>query len=112
MTYFAAAARRAREIAVTSAQCPGGRAVRGFIEPLAPTDTDALCRRTKAGTVNGEHYLLLAGPEALLPGETDVTLVCGGETYVLVRAEPVFGAGGAVGHWEGVLRLKGGGGHV
>lgn len=107
MTYFAAAARRAQDMTVKSAQCPAGRAARGFIQPLAETDTEKLRLRTRAGVVNGKRYLLLAGPEALLPGETEVTLVCGDETYALLRAEAVRGAGGAVGHWEGVLCLKG-----
>jgi hypothetical protein len=104
--YFGAAARYGLDISVSSAECPSGRPAKGFVSPLHPTETENLRKSTRPGKVNGEKYLLIAEPAAIVRGETDVVVTADGKVFELLRAEPVY-TGGTVGHWEGVLRLKG-----
>lgn len=103
--YFGPAGLCGRDITIRSAQLPSGRTVRGYIQPMDPRNAGEVRRRLRPGTLNAAEYLLIAGPSALTEGETEVTVSSGGRLYELVRAES-FGVGGAVGHWEGVLRLK------
>lgn len=106
--YYAAAARCGRDMTVRSAQLPSGRSARGYIQPLDPEDTKKYGFAARPGRVDDERYLLIVGPGALVSGETGVTVSSGGRLYELLRAESVS-VGGVVTHWEGVLRLKGGG---
>lgn len=105
--YFAAAAPYGRSLTVTSAECPAGRAARGFISPIDAADTENLRKSTSPGKMNREKYLLIAEPAAIAEGETALLIAADGKVFEVLRAEPVY-AGGGIGHWEGVLRLKGG----
>lgn len=105
--YFDFAAKYGRDLNVKSAECPAGRAARGFISPLHATDTENQRKSTRPGKVRGEKYLLIAEYAAIGDGETEVTVTADGKVYEVLRAEPVY-AGENIGHWEGVLRLKGG----
>lgn len=106
-SYFSAAAKVGREIIIKSVECPAGRAAKGFLSPLNATDTENLRKSTRPGRVKGEKYLLIAEPTAIAAGETEVVVTADGVAYELLRAEPVY-VGEILGHWEGVLRLKGG----
>ncbi|NCB51059.1 MAG: hypothetical protein EOM54_04145 [Clostridia bacterium] len=105
--YFGAAAKCGRDLSVKSAECTAGRAARGLISPLRATDTENLKKSTHPGKVRGEKYLLIAEPAAIEDGETEVMVTADGKVYELLRAAPVY-VGKNIGHWEGVLRLKGG----
>lgn len=105
--YFGAAAAYGRDIVVSSAQTPAGRAGRGFVQPIDPSDAEKYDRPARPGRADKREYLLIADPSALADGETGVTVTVGGKTYELLRAEGVY-VRGELGHWEGVLRLKGG----
>jgi hypothetical protein len=105
--YFGAAAPYGRNLTIASAEYPAGRAARGFISPLDGTDTENLQKYTHPGKMNKEKYLFITGPSAIAEGETRLTVTTDGKYYEVLRAEPVYAAGG-IGHWEGVMRLKGG----
>lgn len=105
--YFSAAAKVGRDLRVLSAECPAGRTARGFISPIQATDTKNQRKSTRPGKVNYEKYLLIAEPAAITDGETEVVVTAEGKVYELLRAAPVL-VGETIGHWEGVLRLKGG----
>jgi len=105
--YFGDAAKRGRALSVRSAECPAGRAARGFVSPLDGTDTENLRTAARPGRINKERYRLIAESAAIVAGETAVVVTADGISYELLRAEPVF-VGENIGHWEGVLRLKGG----
>jgi hypothetical protein len=66
-----------------------------------------LRRHTHPGRVNQEKYVLITEPNAIVEGETRLTVTVDGKIYEVLRAEPVYVRGG-IGHWEGVMRLKGG----
>lgn len=104
--YFKKAARYGRSLMVTSAQSPQGRTITGYIGPADGRGTARLAENTRLGKMNKEEYLLIADPSAIIPGETALTVAADGKLYQVLRAEPIF-VGGGIGHWEGVLRLKG-----
>ena len=105
--YFDFVAKYGRDINVSSAECPEGRSARGFLSPLRGTDTENLRKSTHLGKVRGEKYLIIAEPTAIVDGETEVMVAAEGKVYEVLRTEPVY-LSGNIGHWEGVLRLKGG----
>lgn len=105
--YFAAAARQGMDLVVTGAGNTAGREVRGYISPIDAADPEKFHKNTRPGRVNGEKYLLIAEPAAIVQGEMGLTVTAAGKVYEVLRAEPVY-VGGRLGHWEGVLRLKGG----
>lgn len=109
--YFAAAAPLGRPLILRSAERPGARSVRGFVQPLSPRDASEQGRPARPGRPDRREYLLLVPAAALEAGETDVIVSDGERVYELLRAEPVY-ADGTTGHWEGVLRLKGGTGNA
>ncbi len=103
--YFAAAAAYASEIVVRE----GGkeRGAKAFIQPISISSPDYERRATAMGLADDRRYLLIAEPAAL-SGESGAEISCGGKCYELLRCE-LMGGGS---HWEGLLRLKGGGGDV
>jgi hypothetical protein len=106
--YFAAPAAYGRSLTLRSAQTPTGRVCRGFVQPIRQGESGDIHAPTLPGRADRREYLLIAEPAALTGGETGVTVTVDGSTYELLRAEAYY-VGGALGHWEGVLRLKGGG---
>lgn len=104
--YFAAPAAYGRTLTVRSAQTPTGRVCRGFVQAVNALDAEASGYPAAPGRADRREYLLIAEPAALTGGETGVTVSVDGKTYELLRAEGYY-VGDALGHWEGVLRLKG-----
>ena len=93
------------QIMVKSAQNPAGRAARGIISPLTPSDYKNLKLRAKPGALGREKFLLIAESGALTEGETGVSVSCGNAEYQLVRAQK-YGIPECASHWEGILLLK------
>lgn len=100
---YAYAAPYARRVTVSE----GGesREARAFIQPLSVTEPETQASALPCGVADKRRFLLIAAPGAILSGEGPVEISCGGKTYVLLRREMIGGS-----HWEGLMRLKAGGG--
>ena len=96
-------------VKVTSAETPEGREGRGIISPITPRDLNDKALVSSAGVYDRERYLFIAQSSLSAAEEAGRTVTCGNVIYELRRAEPVT-VGGALSHWEGVLRLKEGAG--
>ena len=103
--HFAAVAAFASEVTVREGETE--RRARAFIQPLSITSPDYESRATAMGLVDDRRYLLIAEPDAL-SGDGEAEISCGGKKYELLRCEMMGGGS----HWEGLLRLKGGGENV
>lgn len=101
---FAYAAPFAQSVVVTE----GGasREARAFIQPVSVTDPEEPASALPCGVADDRRYLLIAAPEAIVSENEPVEIACGGRRYVLLRRERIGGGT----HWEGVMRLKAGGG--
>lgn len=80
--------------------------VKGFVQPLAFSDTDALWELTPGGGVRQEKYLLIAPADAFDGDGAERGVVFQGRRYTVLRADK-FDALAGVSHWEAVLRLEG-----
>ena len=79
--YFAAAARRGRGLVIASAENPGGRQARGYVGPMGGANLSDLRRHTHPGRVNQEKYVLITEPNAIVEGETRLTVTVDGKIY-------------------------------
>lgn len=82
-----------------------GRLFRGFVQPLSVTSPDNEGQYAVPGLTDERRYLLIASLSAFSGFDRPKQICFGGKTYTLLRLEEIAGS-----HWEGVLRLKGGGG--
>lgn len=101
---FAFAAPYAQSVVVTEGKV--SREARAFIQPLSVTDPEERGSALPCGTADDRRYLLIAAPGAILSEDEPVEIQCGGRNYCLLRREKMGGGT----HWEGLLRLKAGGG--
>lgn len=81
---------------------------RGFLQPVDPMDYDGVALFQAPGTASKVEYLLLLPPEAVTPGRTAETVLCGGAAYEVLAVQGIF-CGETLTHWEGAARKKGGG---
>lgn len=104
---FARIARFGRELTVLDES--GNEVVcRGFLQPVDTLDYEGIELFQAPGLAPGVLYLLLAPPEAVTPGHTARTVLCGEERYEVLGLQGIF-CGEVLTHWEGALRKKGGG---
>lgn len=82
------------------------RTVKGFLQPLAFSDTDALWELTPGGGVRQEKYLLIAPAAAFAGDGAERGVVFQNRRYTVLRADKLDAIAG-VSHWEAVLRLEG-----
>ena len=98
--------RYGRAMTVCSKQRPEPRDMRAFLQPLRQEQYQDVRWSTAPGVFDKRVYLLVAPPEAFMEDETEIVVVCGGQTYELLRAE-LMTLGDEKTHWEGVLRPVG-----
>lgn len=89
-----------------NAQDESLRTVKGFVQPLAFSDTDALWTLTPGGGVRQEKYLMIAPPDAFAGDGEERSVIFQGRRYTVLRAD-TFDAVAGVSHWEAILRLEG-----
>lgn len=82
------------------------REARAFIQPVSVTNPDYMGRPTPAGTADDRRYLLIAESAAISEGKGGITVRLGDRSFEVLRCE-LMGGGS---HWEGIMRLKAGGG--
>lgn len=85
-----------------SGEVPEGRNFKGFIQPQNASSDESLS--TPPGFADKRRFVLFAPDWAITDSDTGVTVLCGGERYILLRAEPMF-IGNQLTHLEGLLRL-------
>ena len=93
----------APELTVVSSGCPGGRAGRGFIQPL-DLESAAAAAPNEAGRPGGS-FRLVAPAGTFLPGEDRISVCAGGREFFVLRWEELSAFGG--GHVEALLRPGG-----
>ena len=79
------------------------RSFRGFLQPVSVTTPDEAERFLPAGRRDERRFLLIAEAGAF-SGDSDLaSIFYRGREFLILRLEEIHG-----GHWEGLLRLKGG----
>ena len=81
------------------------RTVKGFVQLLAQSDTDALWEQTPGGGVRREKYLLIAGSGAFSGTGEERFAEKDGLRYAVLRADRLDAIRGAA-HWEAILRRE------
>ncbi|MGN1002553.1 MAG: hypothetical protein ACI4PC_07250 [Oscillospiraceae bacterium] len=99
---FSFAAPWAKSVVVT--ENGESREAKAFIQPLSVTEPEERGRPLPCGVADDRRYRLIAAPGAILSEDGPVEIAWDGKRYVLLRRERLDT------HWEGVLRLKAGGG--
>jgi|GEM_PF-6977486 len=79
------------------------RRFRGFLQPISAASPEEAKRFFPAGTGDGRRFLLIAEAGAFSGVSDRAVIFYRGREFYLLRLEELCG-----GHWEGVLRLKGG----
>ena len=95
-----------RSAVVYSTQRPEPRKIRIFLQPINPQDYSGHKKASAPGYFDKRTYLLIAAPYAFESGEGDISIVCAGMEYELLRVELMM-LGDEQTHWEGILRPVG-----
>lgn len=91
--------------AVTVTEQGQVRTARAFIQPVSVTSPEYMGKPTVMGTADDRRYLLIAEPAAIAQGGRGIEVKLGDKTFVVLRCEKLGGGS----HWEGIMKLKGGG---
>lgn len=83
------------------------RAAKAFVRPESVKNPEKPHSETPAGLRDKRRWLFMTAADAISGGE-DVEIVLGSGVYAVLRCELVGGGS----HWEGLMRLKGGGDHA
>jgi hypothetical protein len=95
-----------RSMTLYSKQRPLARKIRAFLQPINQEEHTSQRKASAPGYFDKRTYLFIAAPYALDSCETEISVICGGIEYELLRAELMM-LGDEVTHWEGILRPVG-----